>query len=222
VLVPKHKIQLILNGVDINKYSPPADIKAIRNSLSIPLEAFVVGFVGRLDPVKDISTLLKAFSTVEQLLTSPVCLLIVGGGNQLTDLKRAVEELGISKSVIFKGEMQNIPEIMQCMDLFALTSISEGMPMTLLEAMATGLPTVATRVGGVPDLIKDNENGYLADVKDSDAVAKIICSYAQNPEMRKIHGHNARMTAVSEYSISTMVSQYDIMYKSLISGGNQT
>lgn len=216
--VPSDKIIRIINGVDTESFIPTRDKKTTRVNLGIDPESFVVGFIGRLDPVKDLVTLVKSFAQFSSLSNLKTCLYIVGKGDEQHLLQNLCNELGISSKVIFAGERSDIATVLQCFDLFALTSIAEGIPMAILESMATGLPVVATAVGGVGEVVTHGITGHLAPAKDVDAIASAFLHYANDSELLARHGANARERAVTEFSLIAMVARYDSLYKSLLAG----
>ena len=127
-------------------------------------------------------------------------------------------ELKISQQVSLLGERQDIPEVLQACDIFTLTSIAEGISNTILEAMAAGLPVVATRVGGNPELIVDGSTGFLVSAQDSTALTTAYESYLRDPKLRVLHGQNARARAEEKFSLEKMASQYAQLYDELAGG----
>ena len=125
-------------------------------------------------------------------------------------------ELGISNNVRFLGERHDIPEVLKACDVFTLTSVAEGISNTILEAMASGLPVVATRVGGTPELIEDRVSGYLVAAQDITALTAAYETYLKNPMLRDEHGLNARTRAVQNFSLERMASEYAQLYQGLV------
>lgn len=168
--------------------------RAARSALGLPADGLVVGCVARLSPVKDHRTLLDAWKMVLQQLPDAT-LAVVGDGNQLEALEIRARELGISERVIFTGEIlpPNIPH--RLFDVFALSSLDEGFPNSLLEAMACGVPIVSTRVGGVPDLVEHGVNGLLVDARDASSLAGAIRELLTNPTTASKLVANASVTA---------------------------
>jgi glycosyltransferase involved in cell wall biosynthesis len=123
---------------------------------------------------------------------------------------------GLSDIVWLPGERDNVPELLGAMDVFVLPSLAEGISNTILEAMATGLPVVATDVGGNSELVVEGETGLLVPRSDPDALATAIRCYVETPGLRRRHGENARKLCEAEFSIATMVNNYQALYENLL------
>ncbi len=196
----------VYNGIDTKVYAPgPA--AALRKALNLPAGAPVVGTVGRLDPIKDHRTLLEAFAAVRRRRPE-ACLLVVGDGAERRNLEPAAGE-----GVWFLGSRQDVPELLRAMDLFVLPSINEGISNTLLEAMASGLPAIATRTGGNPELVDHQRTGLLFPVGDVRALAEGIERYLSHGELRAAHGRAAREEAVQRFGVEGMVRAYERVYR---------
>lgn len=215
--VATEKITQIYNGVDIDRFSPTSG-----NLPSILPEAFqnhnkiIIGTVGRLQAVKNQVSLMYVFADI--LKQRPewrhcVYLAIIGGGPLFEELKLLGAVLGISENVWLPGKADNIPDILKAFDVFVLPSLAEGISNTILEAMATGLPIIATAVGGNVELVTDGHNGRLFKSGDTDALRDLISDYVINIDQRKQHGNNARQTVVSHFSMNTMMLQYQMIYE---------
>lgn len=197
----------IYNGVDVEKYRPGNSGTRIRAELGITAHVPLVGVVGRLDPIKDHSTLFRAFETVRTVLPE-ARLLVVGDG---PERKRLESQAG--DGVIFLGNRSDVPEILRALDLFVLPSLNEGISNTILEAMATSTPVVAARVGGNPELMEDECTGILIRPGDFQAMAEAIVRYLQYPDLRTRHGEAARQTVIKRFSIEAMVRSYEAVYR---------
>jgi len=191
----------ITNGVDTDLYLPGSGAAA-RAQLGVDADAFVVGVVGRLDPIKDHGTLLSAYQRLRTTLPESV-LLVVGDGPERRRLMAAAPE-----GVRFLGNRSDIPDLFRALDVFVLTSINEGISNTILEAMASGVPVVASRVGGNPELVEDGTTGRLFPVGDIDALTDVLQAYAASPELVTSHGALGRRRAEQDFSIDTMVMAY--------------
>jgi sugar transferase (PEP-CTERM/EpsH1 system associated) len=207
----RRAITQIYNGVDIGVYYPANGYSRIRNKLAIPEASFVIGIVGRLDPIKDHPTLFQAFKKIGNYQRK-VRLIVVGDGPERNHLERIAPE-----GVYFLGNRTDIPDILRALDLFALTSLNEGISNTILEAMATGLPTVVTSVGGNPELVEDGITGMLVPPCDPAALAPALCAYIKNPNMRTMHGKAGRVRAEKHFSIEKMVKNYETVYRRVAS-----
>jgi len=212
------KIVQIINGVDTEKFRPGENRGLAKQILGLDPDSFVIGTVGRLDPVKDFQTLVKAVAglfATEGDKTAKAALVVIGSGPEEQKLKTLADNLGLAGRVVFLGERKDVSELMQGMDLFVLPSIAEGISNTILEAMAVGLPVVASRAGGNRELVAEGENGFLFSIGDDRELASIIVDYINKPEMRLEHGSNSRSRTKTNFSLARMVREYEALYHSL-------
>ncbi|UCE08071.1 MAG: glycosyltransferase, partial [bacterium] len=135
-------------------------------------------------------------------------LLVVGDGPERNHLENIAPE-----GVHFLGNRTDIPDVLRTIDLFVLTSLNEGISNTILEAMASGLTTVVTSVGGNPELVEDGITGTLVPPRDSAALALALCAYIKNPNIRTMHGKAGRIRAEKHFSIEKMVKNYETVYR---------
>jgi sugar transferase (PEP-CTERM/EpsH1 system associated) len=212
--VPAAKVTTIQNGVDLGRFSRGSRSEA-RAALGVRDDALVVGTVGRLDPVKDQSGLIRAFG--EALRAHPGALLLVAGdGPCREELAGVVRSLSLEQHVRLLGERQDIPDVLAALDVFVLPSIAEGMSNTVLEAMASGLPVVATRVGGNPEMVEDGVSGRLVAARDHGALTTAICGYLRDPHLRRLHGNASRERVLRDFSLTRMNGEYDHLYQHLL------
>lgn len=205
------KIKVIPNGVDTNRFYTNKTNVYLRERLNFQQNDIVIGSVGRLVAVKNQSLLIKAFSIIVQK-HSNVKLILVGDGPLKNVLQKRAKEYGLSSNIQFLGKRYDIPEIMASMDIFSLTSDSEGMSNTILEAMSSGLPVIATNVGGNKELIYQNATGILVPPKDVYALANALSYVIINKDIRKKMGRSGRKRAVEKFSIEEMVHGYEKLY----------
>ena len=156
--VAHHKVIVVENGIDTAAFDLPGDCNTLRISLGIPHGAPVIGTVGRLNEVKRQDLLIRGFASIANHDPKPH-LLLVGDGPELRSLRAMAEALGLSDRVHFAGFQARPEQFLHLMDIFALTSRLEGMPLAILEAWAAGLPVIASRVGGVPKLVAQGQSG---------------------------------------------------------------
>ncbi len=216
-VVRKRKTATIVNGVDIGKFSAYRCGDAIRKALSIPDTAPVVGTVGRLEPVKNQALLLCAFANVAEQL-SDARLLIVGDGTQLETLGSLAGELGLGDRVHFTGYQADAAAYLGAMDVFCLTSDSEGLPLSLLEAMAVGVPVVASAVGGVPGVVRDDESGRLFPRGDIAAAAGAIKQMLVDRNLAHRFSREASKVVNQQFSLDTTAMAYDKLYEAVAAG----
>ncbi len=214
------RIRVLYNGVDGEIFKPRPKIGiAIRRQLDIPLDRHVVGFVGRLVPLKDAITLLKA---VEALVAKPpeIHALLVGSGPELARLQEYVSRSPqLHGRVTFTGTAENVADVLNAMDVFVLPSLKEGMSNTLLEALASGLPVVATRVGGNPEIIEEGVCGCLFAPGDAEELIRKIDVLLQNRGLRVQFGQSAREKALEQFSLTGMLNRYRDLYAGLAGQG---
>ncbi len=216
--IPREKVLFIDNGVDTARFAPTPAGRSLPPGIILHPEDFVVGTVGRIQDVKNHACLVDAFIALNALLPDQrhrLKLVIVGAGPLLPALQKQVERAGIADAVILTGGRDDIAELMQTFSVFAMSSIAEGMPVTLLEAMASGLPVVSTSVGGIPDVVTDNVTGALVPSGDPAALAHALAPYVQDCGLAPRHGANARALVVARYSIDVMLKSYAALYTRL-------
>jgi sugar transferase (PEP-CTERM/EpsH1 system associated) len=217
--IPTSKITTIHNGVDSNRFAA-ARRPSSRALLGFDDALFTLGTVGRLDPVKDHATLIKAFLPIAQS-QQPTRLIIAGDGPARSTIERLGVELKIADKIQLLGERHDIPEVLQACDVFTLTSIAEGISNTILEAMASALPVVATRVGGNPELVDDGLTGYLVEARDVTGLTAAFETYLQDQNLRNRHGQNARARVLQKFSLEGMATQYARLYNDVIGDGEE-
>jgi sugar transferase (PEP-CTERM/EpsH1 system associated) len=207
------KFRVLYNGVNTDKFSPRRrEANRIKRERGIPEGRTVIGSVGRLVPIKDHGTLLNA---AELLVNEGVNIhvLIVGGGPELGRLQSRVEDsTALRGRVTFCGASGNVPELLNAMDVFVLCSVCEGMSNTILEAMASGLPIVATRAGGNPELVVDGQCGWLFAPRDVPALVQHLKRLIDEPQLRQRFGTAARLRAAAEFDLNSMVKNYHDLY----------
>ncbi len=182
-----NKVVVIPNGVNIQEYQVPYSKEECRCRLQLPVDSQIVLFVGDLNPYKAPDVLLGAFSRVIKDIPHGL-LIFVGGGVLRTQLEGAAEDLGTEHQVIFTGFIEDISKkslYYHAADIFCLSSISECLPLVVLEAMASGVPVIASAIGGIPDVIQDGKNGILLTPGDPDVWAQAITDLLKDEEARK-------------------------------------
>lgn len=209
------KVIVIPNGVDVDRFAsaPPADLA----EFGIPARSRVILSVGRLDPQKGPDVLLEAFLLLASRYAA-AHLLLVGSGPMADALQRAAREYGLEQRVHFAGWRGDVPELMRAASILALPSRWEGMPNVVLEAMAAGLPVVASRVEGIGDLVRDGETGRLVEPDHPDAVAAALGELLADSGRRSAMGLAAQTTAAQQLSWDRVAAAYDELYTALLAG----
>jgi sugar transferase (PEP-CTERM/EpsH1 system associated) len=215
--IPPAKLELIMNGVDTVRYAPQLPA-ADTPWTGMRVKPFVIGTVGRLQDVKDQATLIQAFALLcarRGAARGELRLALVGDGPLRAKLAQTAQDAGVADLVWFPGARNDIPELMRSFDVFALSSIAEGTPVTLLEAMACGRPVVATAVGGIPEVVQDGVNGALVPAGQPQALADALHAYVEAPARVAQHGAAARERIERHYSVAAMVGAYAVLYGQL-------
>lgn len=211
--IPENKIRTIYNGVIEKHRTAPAQLA--RTQLGLDAGNFVIGTVGRLEPVKDYGTLVRASQPILQ--ENPAArLLFVGDGSQRSALEKLAQELGISGQTIFTGYQHEVDIFLPAIDVFVLTSISEGISNVLLEAMTHGIPIVATGVGGNPEVVVGDETGFLVPVGDVLSLTEKIKHFADTPGLRHKMGAAGQRRVQQQFSMQQMIAAYQHLYIGLL------
>lgn len=208
--IPKTRIQVVYNGIDPLERDE-AQVEKIRSELGIPENAPVLGTVSRLDQVKNQKLMIDAFATLLETHPSAV-LLMVGDGPERLALENRVAALNIAESVRFTGFINKPAQYLALMDVFLLSSFTEGTSMTLLEAMSLGIPAVATHVGGNPEIVVDGQTGFLTENNNQEAFLSAMLQLLENPDLWQDCSRMSRERFQDRYSINQMTSQYLAIY----------
>jgi glycosyltransferase involved in cell wall biosynthesis len=213
---PDRQVGVIYNGIELGS-TPSADVRArFRQMLGVADDVLVVGTLARLDPVKDLGVLIEAASHLAS--ERRVRVAIVGDGPELATLRQAAARRGISQEVTFLGHQENAREWLSALDVFVNCSTSEGVSLTILEAMAAERAVVATAVGGTPEVV-DDSCGRLVPARSPVAVAAAVRALAPAVELRATLGEAARRRVAERFTIDRMVNEYASVYNSLSSSG---
>lgn len=207
--VPQRQIDVIVNGIDTTIYRPGPRAR-FRAERGIGADTFVIGHVARLAPIKNQAMLIRALAILRQHV--PCCaLVIVGDGPLRAELAELASVVGVAGSVHFLGERQDVPELYREFDAFALTSWIEGTSMSILEAMASALPVVATAVGGTPSLVGDR--GLLVKADDHVELASALARLAREAALRDHLGRAAREWVLANATVAAMAERYEALYR---------
>jgi glycosyltransferase involved in cell wall biosynthesis len=186
-----------------------------RRLYGIGSDAFVVGWVGRMTAVKDTGATIEIVRTLRDRGVDAV-LCMVGDGPDRGRLEQLAHELGIARSCFFVGYQPDVAGYYGLFDAFLLPSVNEGTPVSAIEALAAGTPVVATRVGGVPDVVRDGLDGYLVGAGDIQAAAAKLALLAADPKLRRRLGESGRERMLARYSVERLVDDVDRLYRSLL------
>lgn len=217
VRLPRARVVTIYNGVDTDRFSPgPRD--GILPAGFAPPGSFVIGTIGRLEAVKDQPTLAAAFCRMLELrpaLRDRLRLVIAGDGALRGEIEGRLAQHQAGQLAWLPGFRSDAPALLRACDLFVLPSLREGISNTILEAMATAKPVVATAVGGNPEIVEDGVTGALVPPADPDAMAQRLLDYVDAPAMVEAQGKAGRARAVERFSLTEMVDGYRRIYDSL-------
>lgn len=214
-IAPRHKVSVVVNGIDLGRFRLNEERETLARSLNIPPGAPVIGTVGRLAEVKRQDRLLRAFGRVVQAVPE-AHLLLVGDGPLRDELQTVATDLGIGDRVHFAGYTAQPERYLALMDTFALTSRSEGTPLAVLEAWAAGLPVIASRVGGLPDLLGGGSAGILFPPEDEDALAQGLQALLLAPDRARQMGFAGRRIVEASFTSEHMADEYERWYTSLL------
>ncbi len=214
--VPKHKICYIPNGVDIEQFCPNHEVREhLRKKMGFG-NNFVWIAIGRLEPPKDYPNMLHAFAQVWKE-KSDARLLIVGDGPLRSPMENLTRELGIDDQVKFLGIRRDVPELLNAADAYVMSSAWEGMPNALLEAASTGLPIVATDVGGNSEIVLNGKTGFLVPPKDPNALASVMLKLMNLAESeRRRMGEEARKHIESNFNLDRIIDMWEALYREIL------
>jgi sugar transferase (PEP-CTERM/EpsH1 system associated) len=213
--LPARKVDTIINGVDTERFKVGAAIDPAAAAWRAD-GAFVIGAVGRLQDVKNHAGLIDAFARLRaRVPDQKLRLVLVGDGPLRARLEAQAAASGAGADIVFAGAHANVAAVLGGFSLFALPSIAEGTPVTLLEAMASELPVVASDVGGIPEVVDHGVNGTLVAAGDPEALAQALAAYVRDPQRAAAHGRAARARIEQHYSMAAMLAAYLGLYDRL-------
>jgi glycosyltransferase involved in cell wall biosynthesis len=213
--IPPPRVAVLYNGVDLQPFAAAADRDAARREMGLGPEHLVLIQVARLDYLKDHLT---AVRTLERVLARrpEARLVLVGEGPEREPIEREVRRRGLTGHVRLLGLRKDVARLVPAADLFLLTSLSEGIPLTLIEAMAAGLPVVATDVGGVSEVVADGRTGALAPARDDARLAEHCLRLAADPVLRAAMGRRGRERAAERFAEPQMHAGYRQLYEEML------
>jgi glycosyltransferase involved in cell wall biosynthesis len=213
--VDLRRLHVIPNGIELARFHPdPAARARVRRELDIGADAWVVGTVGRIAAEKNHALLLRA---VAPLLGPEARLVVAGDGPLLPQLTELAAGLGIAPFAHLLGVRRDVPEVLNALDVFAMSSDTEGLPLVVLEAMATGLPVVSTGVGGIPNVIEEGQTGLLVPAGDEAALRDRVAALKADPARTRRMGARAREVTVARFSAERMQRDYLALYERVLS-----
>ena len=213
--IDPHKIKLIYNGVDLERFQTKVERNEVLRELGIPPERVIVGVVANLIHYKGHRELIEAARIIKQQVPSIAFIFVGRDGGIKKDLENMLREYQLEDTIFFTNDRTDIPRLMQGFDIAALASHEEGFSNVILEAMATGLPMVATNVGGNPEAVVDGETGYIVPPRNPEALAETLLRLIENPGLRTQMGENGRQRVAEHFSIQRLIKDMQAFYLSL-------
>jgi glycosyltransferase involved in cell wall biosynthesis len=216
-IAPPERVLMVPLGLDLEPFRRARQTchGQFRASLRVPAEALLVGFVGRLTAVKNPSLFVEAAGHVVQQFPQ-ARFVFVGDGELRAALEEQIDALGLAGHVIFAGWQVDMPAVYADLDLLVLTSLNEGTPVTVIEALATGIPVVATAVGGVPDVLKDQETGMLTPSGDAEGLAQAIVELLHAPERAEALARAGQGDVLDRFDLVRLVDDMESLYLALL------
>ena len=217
-VAPRDRFVVIRLGIELEqRVAPEQNGRAeSRRYLGIPEGRFAVGWIGRMTAVKRTDDVLVAFKQLRANGVDAV-LCLVGDGPDRVGLERRAQELGVARHTLFLGYQEDVAQFYAAFDTLILPSGNEGTPVSAIEALAAGRPVVATRVGGVPDVVRDGQDGFLVEAGATDDLADRLERLARDPELRERMGKEGRARVLPRYAVDRLVDDVDRLYRSLLS-----
>ena len=210
----KDEILVLYNGIDISSWRRKNGHPVLRDELKLGKEDFLVGTVARIDYQKDFPTFFKVASLViAQIPNTKFVIVGDGKAEELSNLKQDVRQLGLDKHIYFTGHRSDLLNIYSSFDLFLMTSIMEGLPNTVLEAMAMEVPVVSTAVSGVPEVVLDGKAGYLCSIGDVDSLASKVVRLLEDEDLRHNFAINSRKRIIEKFSFIDRVKKLESLYE---------
>jgi glycosyltransferase involved in cell wall biosynthesis len=217
-IAPRERFVVIRLGIELDERVAPGQNGRgeSRRYLGIPGDRFTVGWIGRMTAVKRTDDVLVAFKRLRDDGVDAV-LCMVGDGPDRVQLEQRAHELGLARDTVFLGYQEDVAPFYAAFDALVLPSGNEGTPVSVIEALAAELPVVATRVGGVPDVVQDGEDGFLVETGATDDLADRLARLARDPELRARMGKHGRERVLPRYAVERLVEDVDELYRSLLS-----
>jgi glycosyltransferase involved in cell wall biosynthesis len=213
--IQPERIAVVHSGIDVSRFDQQQDPSSIRTEFNLQPGRPILGNIGRLETVKGQAVLIDAMPTVLKAFPEAL-LLLVGGGEPKVALERKCRELGIESSVVFAGFRDDIPKLLQLFDVFVMPSLAEGLGTSVLDAMAAGVPVIASHVGGIPEIVENEKNGLLVPPRNPPALAAAIIRLLRNRSERASLAAAGRSTVEKKFTVNTMVEGNISVYEKVL------
>jgi glycosyltransferase involved in cell wall biosynthesis len=213
-------LRTIYNGVDWKSFSLPFDPEAKRKELKINSDEKVVGMVANLRPAKGYEYFIRAAAIIAESIPRVRFLIIGEEEHQLKKrVTKEVDALGLKDKVTLLGFREDVPELLRILDVFALSSVSEGLSIATIEAMAAGVPAVVTRSGGPQELVLDGRTGFLVPPRDEKSLAEKVLLLLRNKKLATSLGKEAQVQVRTKFGIDRMIRNYQALYQECLNNG---
>ncbi|MEQ9220639.1 MAG: glycosyltransferase [Cyclobacteriaceae bacterium] len=213
--IGKYNNRVINNGIDLNKFSSKVSASELKATLQIPKDAIVVGCIMRMTKQKNPMSMLRAFRQANQQVGN-LHLLLVGDGELMPQIKAYIDKHSLESNVTLTGNRKDIPQLLSMIDIYCLPSLWEGLPLSLLEAMAMRKAIIATRVDGTKELIQEGVNGLIIEPNDTKSLAEKVVFLSKQKEIRTEYGRLAESLIIRDHSVTKMVKEIEEVYFSLL------
>ena len=219
-VAPPEKFTVIRLGIDLGTRVLADERRAeLRRLFGVPEDQFVIGWLGRMTSIKRVQDVIASFAALRRRgVEATLCL--VGDGPDREPAERLAHELGVMRDVLFVGYQRDVAPYYEFLDTLVLTSANEGTPVVAIEALAAGKPVVSTRVGGVPDVVEDGEDGLLVEPQDVEGLADALERLAADRDLRARFGEHGRKRVVPRYRVERLVDDTDALYRELLTAKN--
>jgi glycosyltransferase involved in cell wall biosynthesis len=216
-VAPRQKFAVIRLGIELDERVAALDESRVRTRrvMGVPDQRFLVGWIGRMTGVKRTVDVLRSFRLLRDRGVD-ACLCMVGDGPEREQIEQLAGDLGLMRDCLFPGYQEDVGAFFAAFDAFVLPSGNEGTPVTAIEALASGCPVVATRVGGVPDVVRDGEDGFLVEPGDLEGLADALARLAADPELRQRLGEAGRKRVLPRYAVERLIDDVDGLYRRLL------
>jgi glycosyltransferase involved in cell wall biosynthesis len=216
--VNRERMRTIYNGIDTDAFHKQNNLEELRSELRLPEGAPIVGMVGNLYPVKGYPYFIRAMKHVKKDFPD-VRVIICGRGKLQRELELLANECGLADSLSFLGFRADVPRLLRLMDVFVLSSLTEGLSLSILEAMAAGKPTVVTDVGGNHEIVVEEETGFLVPSENPVVIAEKVCLLLHDRALGREMGRKGRQRTLDLFSREKMVQAYQELYETLAHNG---
>lgn len=218
--VPKRRCMLLENGIDVSDFKRRQSVEQAKSALSVPQDHFLIGAVGRLSAEKGFDLLIRSVDVLIKKGQN-ISLMIFGEGNEQSSLQKQIDESGYNERIQLMGFRTDLRACYEAMDLFVLSSLREGLPNVVLEAMAMNVPVLSTKVAGIPRLIQHDVNGYLIDSGSSELLTSALTILISDASLRDRYRQAGRQTVETKFSFAIRMEMLSRLYDEMMSGSSQ-